>query len=651
MKSILLLFALVFASVLNAQVRLPKVFASHMVLQRDQAIPLWGWASPGEKISVSFQEKTYSAKADRQGAWKLQMAASPAGGPYELVLSGKNKITLSDVLMGDVWLCGGQSNMEWPLNLSTAGMDSVQVATHPQIRLFEVERDMHVQKMADLKGARWSRCTPETVAKFSAVGYYFGKQLQADLQVPIGLLDINWGGTTSEVWTSPEALLTHPDFAEMVKTYGKKDIEDFQKAETEKVPEWWTSLDRTQTGMQNGRPTWASIDLDESDWTSFELPALWESKGYSGLDGYVWFRRAIELSSQQAASELVLNLGRIDDSDVTWVNGQQVGATQDQYSKERQYNVSAGLFKAGQNVITVRVHDPSGGGGIYGQERELSLRGSFFEIPLAGTWKMKIDGDQAAYRPEKRFSPNSYPTCLYQAMLAPIIPFGIKGAIWYQGESNAGRAYQYRDIFPLMIRDWRQQWGQGDFPFLWVQLANYKQPCEEPCESEWAELREAQSMTLALPNTGQAVIIDVGEANDIHPRDKWTVGQRLARAAKKVAYGQDLVYAGPTFKEMKVEGSRVRVRYSHTGTGLWVQDPYGYVKGFALAGDDRRFYWAKAYQEGNEIVVYSDEVKLPVALRYGWADNPHDLNLYNKEGLPASPFRTDDWKGITFGNK
>lgn len=482
MKKILITACIAcFTFIAQAEVTLPKVFADHMVLQRGQEIPVWGQADPRERIEVTFQDKTYKTRADRAGKWQLKMAASAAGGPYVLTIKGKNTLTLKDVLVGDVWLLGGQSNMEWPMTQTNGSEDSIKTANYPEIRLFEVGRQVSIFPVQDVAEAAWNVCTPETVVNFSAVGYYFGKRLHQDLDVPIGLLDINWGGTVSEAWTSSEALASHPDFSDRIAAYGASGEADFQNA---------------------------------------------ENKG-----------------------------------------------------------------------------------------------------------------------------PNSWPSSLYHGMLEPVIPFGIKGAIWYQGESNAPRAYQYREIFPLMIQDWRNQWEQGDFPFLWVQLANFKQPVEAPKDSDWAELREAQSMTLSLPNTGQAVIIDKGEANDIHPRDKWTVGERLAVAAKKVAYGMDVVYSGPTFKNMEVAGNKVRIIFDNLGSGLEINDKYGYVKGFAVAGKDKVFHWANAYQDGNDIIVYSDKVSQPVAVRYGWADNPDDVNVYNAEGLPASPFRTDSWEGITFGKK
>ena len=480
-KILFTVFLALLAVLAQAEVKLPKIFADHMVLQRGQEIPVWGWADPREGIEVTFQDKTYKTRADKAGKWQLKMAASEAGGPYVLTVKGKNTLSLNDVLVGDVWLLGGQSNMEWPLSQTNGGEDSIKAANYPKIRLFEVGRNVSIFPIEDVPEAKWSRTTPETIANFSAIGYYFGKRIHQDLDVPIGLLDVNWGGTVSEAWTSSEALASHADFKERITAYQQSGEADFQNA---------------------------------------------ENKG-----------------------------------------------------------------------------------------------------------------------------PNSWPASLYHGMLEPVIPFGIKGALWYQGESNAPRAYQYREIFPLMIQDWRKQWGQGDFPFLWVQLANFKQPLNEPIDSDWAELREAQSMTLSLPNTAQAVIIDRGEAHDIHPRDKWTVGERLAVGAKKVAYGMDVVHSGPTFKNMEVEGNKARIIFDHLGSGLKINDKYGYVKGFAVAGEDKVFHWANAYQDGNNIIVYADKVSRPVAVRYGWADNPDDLNVYNAENLPASPFRTDSWEGITVGKK
>ena len=349
------------------------------------------------------------------------------------------------------------------------------------------------------------------------------------------------------------------------------------------------------------------------------------------------------LTKEQASSEVLLSLAKIDDKDVCWVNGVEVGSTNTN-SETRKYKVPASALKEGKNAVVIKVTDNNTNGGIYGNAEDLFAQAGKSKISLAGDWKIKFTEISARLY---TVGPNDYPTLLFNGMINPILPYGIRGAIWYQGEGNASRAKQYQRVFPNMITDWRNHWQQGDFPFIWVQLANYMKPVDQPAESQWAELREAQTMTLKLPNTGMASAIDIGEASDIHPRNKQDVGKRLALNALKITYGKDIVYAGPTYQSMKVEGNKVFVSFVNTGTGLKVNNKYGYINGFSVAGADKKFHWAKAIlMSDNTVVLYSEKFQSPVAVRYGWANNPEDLNLYNKEDLPANPFRTDSWEGI-----
>jgi sialate O-acetylesterase len=362
------------------------------------------------------------------------------------------------------------------------------------------------------------------------------------------------------------------------------------------------------------------------------------------VDGIVWFRKEITLSADEAKQKSTLYLAKINDSDSTYINGTLIGSTRLQAEKSRVYPIDAGLLKPGKNIITVRIEDIGGMGGVYGNPATLYLQSGDHNISLVGSWKYKV----GIVKFNAVLSPNSYPTLLYNAMIHPLIPFAIKGAIWYQGESNAERAKQYRRVFPDLIKDWRAHWNQGDFPFLFVQLANFKKSDSIPVESDWAELREAQTMTLALPNTGMAVTTDVGEALDIHPKNKQTVGLRLALAGLKVAYQKDIVYTGPVYQSMNVEGNKVTLTFDQTGSGIKIKDKYGYLKGFAIAGEDHQFHWATGKITGvNTLQISSSEVQYPVAVRYAWSNNPEDANLYNSADLPASSFRTDNWKGIT----
>jgi sialate O-acetylesterase len=631
-----------------SNVRLPRILSSNMVLQRNAEFKIWGWADKGEKISVSFNELKRTTKAGKDGKWMVIFPAMKEGGPYSILIKGNNEIKLTNIMLGDVWVCSGQSNMEWPLSRTNNAENEIASANYANIRLFQCPHNIQFAPADDVESGEWRVCTPETIRNFSAVGYFFGREIHNETNVPIGLLFTAWGGTNIETWTSTESISEVRDFDGMLQEMRNYDPEKAVskiKARTDSI---FKSFGTDEKGMTGEKALWAEPGLDVSQWKNMELPALWESAGLYGLDGIVWFRKEFELPGDIASKGIVLYLGPVDDSDITWINGKKVGETKDKYNEERIYEVPADILKPGINVVTVRVEDTGGGGGLYGKPDQMKIISGDFKLSLAGQWKFRFNSSEVKIDLTSFIGPNSYPTLLYNGMIHPFLNFPVRGAIWYQGESNAGRAYQYRTLFPLLITDWRTKWNNPGMPFMFVQLANYMKPPVEPGESEWAELREAQLMTLKLPETGMAVIIDIGEANDIHPKNKQDVGKRLALAALKIAYGKDIVYSGPVCKSMTVSGNKATVDFDCTGSGLKCYDRYGYLKGFSIAGNDRKFYWAKAYIENNKVIVYSDMVKDPLAVRYGWADNPDDANLYNNEGLPASPFRTDDWPGITY---
>jgi sialate O-acetylesterase len=460
---------------ISANIRMPRIFSDNMVIQRDAGIRIWGWGDPDESVTVILGDQKQETRTDRDGRWEVSLQPMKAGGPFQMRVRGKNSVEFSNVLIGDVWLCSGQSNMEWPVSRSADPDYEIPLANYPEIRLFTVPRTIETVPADDLAGGEWLVCSPESIPSFSAVAYYFGRHIHTESGVPVGLLHSSWGGTVAETWISGESISSVDDFREIM----------------------------TGTGLPNG--------------------------------------------------------------------------------------------------------DRGAGG------------------------------------------PNSFPSLLFNGMINPITSFAIRGVIWYQGESNAGRAYQYREVFPVLIGDWRKQWRQEAMPFLFVQLANFMAPVNDPSESGWAELREAQAMALSLPSTGMAVAIDIGDADDIHPLNKQDVGKRLALSALRVAYGGDIVHSGPVYNSMSIEGNRIRLDFTSVGSGLTVKDRYGYLKGFAIAGEDGKFHWAQAFIERDQVVVFSNRVEKPVAVRYAWANNPADANLYNAEGLPASPFRTDEWPGITLG--
>jgi len=632
---------------MNAEVTLPKVIGSHMVLQRNEAVKIWGWADKGEKVTVSMAGQELGTRTAKDGHWEVVLEPMSAGGPYQMSIQGKNLIILEDILVGDVWICSGQSNMEWTVNNSNNAEEEIQHADYPEIRLFEVPHNVQLRPVEDIPSGEWVHCSPETIRDFSAVGYYFGRNIYQETGVPVGLISTNWGGTNVETWTSREMSLTDPEMKAAVETIDEIDVEQMAAKLEQERQKLLASLGSLESGTVNGKAVWAAADLNLAAWKEMEVPGLWEEKGLNGLDGVVWFRKTVSLSKDQAGNNAVLSLGAIDDSDRTWINGIEVGNTLNKYDKARVYGIKPGILQEGDNSIVVRVEDTGGGGGFWGKPEDLFIQTGDEKKSISGDWLYRVSSEGFTVNIQSAVNPNSKPTLLFNGMIHPLLNFKVLGAIWYQGEANAGQAYKYRTRFPNMIRDWRNKWENPDLGFYYVQLANFMQVRDQPGDSEWAELREAQLMTLALPKTGMAVIIDIGEANNIHPRNKQDVGYRLALAALHDTYNREVVYSGPVYKNMSVDGQRAILEFDPMGSSLLVKDKYGYVKGFAIAGEDRVFHWARGRQQGNKIILESSKVGKPVAVRYGWADNPDDVNLYNKEGLPASPFRTDDWPGIT----
>ncbi len=645
MKKIIIPLLLLFTAIsLFAQVELHPMFSDNMVLQRKTDAPIWGKASPGKQVKVvtSWNKKEYKTEVTSDGSWKIKVQTPAAGGPYSISISDGKEIKLNNVMIGEVWICSGQSNMEMPL----AGWgqvnnfkEEIAAANYPQIRLLHVNKATSNQPESDLKvrDGGWQVCSPETVGLFSSVAYFFGRDLNQNLHVPIGLISTSWGGTIAEAWTSGESLENMPAFKDAVKKV--KTAPNETQAEYEaKLKAWDIQLIQNDEGYKDNNPVWTDVNVDDSDWKKMSVPSIWEDRGLNGFDGVVWFRYTLDIPANFQGQDLELGLGTIDDWDITYFNGKQIGASNNR-STPRVYTIPGDMVKTGKAVITVKVTDTGGNGGFYGENAMYlsKINNQQETISLVGDWKYKttVDFATSPRRPKSPNDPNRA-TVLYNAMLHPIIPYAIRGAIWYQGEANANRAAQYGELLPLLIRDWRKQWN-SDFPFYFVQLANFRAMKPEPTESEWAELRESQLKTLNLENTGMAVTIDIGDAKDIHPKNKQDVGLRLALAARANTYGQKIAYSGPIYKGYKIEQNKIRIYFDHTNGGLKTKDNQA-LKGFAIAGSDHRFYWADAVIEGNEVVVSCPQVEFPVLVRYGWANNP-DCNLYNGAGLPASPFR------------
>ncbi len=641
--------ALICVGTLKAGIRLPQVLGSHMVIQRDKPVKLWGWADSRERIEVEFNGQLVKTRAGRDGSWSVVLEAMEAGGPYEMVLRGKNELVLEDVLIGDVWICSGQSNMEWPMEKTRDAEAEMMAADWPGIRLLTVPKNIQTSAVENILETEWVVCSPELVSDFSAVAYFFGRQMHKETGVPVGLIGSYWGGTNVETWISAGMSGTDPEMAEAIKGLDASSVEEMRaklKAERRAVLD---SLGKVESGMVDGLALWAAPDLDLSEWNRMELPGIWEDRGLRAFDGVVWFRRDVELTAEQAQNPAILHLGAIDDSDQVWVNGVPAGETRNRYNLDRVYRLAEGLLVPGKNSIVVRVEDTGGAGGFSGEADELFIQCGPVSVPLAGEWSYRVSAESLEINAQLLLNPNRKPTLLYNGMIHPLINFSARGFIWYQGESNASRADRYAKLFPMLIRDWRNKWQDPDMGFYFVQLANYMAADELPVESEWAELRESQTRTLALPHTGMAVTIDIGEADDIHPRNKQDVGYRLSLLALHDSYGRDLVYSGPVFESFKLEGPVVRVKMDPGASRLEVRDKYGYVKGFAIAGEDREFHWAQGVLVDGEILLQSPQVQKPVAVRYAWGNNPDDANLYNAEGLPAVPFRSDKWPGLTFG--
>lgn len=631
-------FALCICSAVScAAIQLPKIFSDNMVIQRDMPVKIWGWADKNATLSIIFNGQSIKTKADGKGLWLVTLNPMRYGGPFEMKISDKtNSITLKNILIGDVWLGSGQSNMEWTVKNSNEPEKEIAEGNYDKLRLFTVDQTMSYSPESDVSGGQWEVCSSHTVGNFSAVAFFFGRKLLKELDVPIGLINSSWGGTLIETWISWDVMARDEEY----KKLNPKDYEKNSKVMQARVAKYELAL-KDDKGLAE---KWYDLDYQPQGWKKMDLPMEWGTTELGKSDGTVWFRKEFELPADVEKNKALLGLGTIDDWDSTYVNGTLIGST-NLYTADRQYAVAPGILKAGKNLIVVKVTDTGGGGGLDGKKDQLFVDVNGKRFPLQGEWDYKPSALTADFGIIES-GPNVFPSQLYNAMIAPLTSFGIKGVIWYQGEANAGKAFKYQTLFPTLIKNWRNKWGY-DFPFFWVQLANYRAPSVEPKESEWAELREAQNMTLALPNTGQAVAIDIGDAKDIHPRNKQDVGYRLALSALKVAYKKDFVYSGPAYKAMSKEGNVIRLSFANTGSGLQARDKYGYLRGFSIAGPDKKFVWAKAEIEGDQVLVYSDAVKDPVAVRYGWADNPDDVNFYNKEGLPASPFRTDRWPGIT----
>lgn len=638
-SAIVLTSLLLFSLKTTAQVKLPRIIRDSMVLQRDARLNIWGWASPGEKVSVRFNNKTYRSTTGKDGKWMVQMQPQKAGGPYTMNIDASNRITLRDILIGDVWLCAGQSNMVHQMQLHHVlyGEDIAQ-ANNPHIRHFWVPNVTALQDpQEDLPGSSWKWANPKDVREFSAVAYFFAKKLYDKYGIPIGLINASWGGTPIEAWTSEEGFKEFPSILSTVqKNKDTAYVNGVQRnaAANNRPPK------AEDKGLTGAKP-WYHLAYLPRGWRTIAIPGYWEDQGIRELDGVVWYRREIDVPASMTNVPAKVFLGRIVDADVLYINGKQVGNTTYMYP-QRRYNLPVGTLKAGKNLFVVRVINNGGKGGFV-PDKPYQLITEKDTIDLTGYWQYKVG---QVNLPQRGFSGGGItvhyqPAALYNAMLAPITNYAVKGFLWYQGESNTGKPQEYAKLQPAMIADWRSKWNSPNAPFLYVQLPGFMEYNYLPSESQWAQFRETQLKSLSVPNTSMAVAIDLGEWNDIHPGRKKEVGERLAVAAMNLAYGEkNIVPAGPLFQSAKTEGNKMILSFDHVGSGLISIDGEE-LSEFAIAGADKKFVWAKAKIESDKVVVWNDDIPNPMYVRYAWADNPVNPNLYNKEGLPASPFRTD----------
>lgn len=615
------------------------IFGDNMVLQRGNQDTIWGWSQSGDRVRVEIGGHAAVGVAGSDGRWQVKINPPKAGGPYTLKIAGHQSVELKNIMVGDVWLCGGQSNMQVPLRFTLNGEDEVKAANYPEIRYFTVAQQV-AYRNADVVEGSWKVVSPDTASFMSAVAYYFARKLQSEVHVPIGLVVDAVGGTPAEAWTSADALKPLHDF--------DVPLGQVEKLAAEGAPEYGNYImhwyDEFDAGLKE---KWFAPEFDDSDWKTVDVPGGFTELGVPDTPAVAWFRREIEVPNPVPVGRTMVLLGEIERMDTVYVNGTEVGGSS-WVENPRAYFVRPGVLKPGKNLIAIRVFKTKPDGGFMSKPDELHLvLGDKTSLALAGKWKAKLSVDARPPHP----LPTAWeswpvmPAVLYNGMLAPVAPLDIRGAIWYQGEQNSPRGYQYRKILPAMIGDWRNVFGQGDFPFLIVSLPRFSPHSAVPVDDGWADIRESQAITAAtVPNSCLVVAIDTGEADNIHPKLKEPVGDRLASCALSMSYHKHVVYSGPTLKSVDRRRGEIRLRFAHTDGGLVVKGAK--LGEFSIAGDDRKFHWADARISGNEVIVSSPDVPHPIEVRYAWQSNPQ-ATLFNGAGLPAGPFRTDTWPLIT----
>ncbi|WP_443938917.1 sialate O-acetylesterase [Pedobacter sp. MW01-1-1] len=637
MKRIQLTFLIIlFASFTKASVKLPALIGNGMVLQRDKKITVWGWAEAGEQIHLTFKNKTYKTKADRNQYWSVIIDAQKAGGPYIMHI---NTITLEDLLIGDVWLCAGQSNMEAVMNRSNIRENypaEIKQSNYPFIRQFTVKRDMAFNPLLNVSSEKgWVTAKPETVLNFSAVAYFFAKDLYEKYKIPIGIINSSVGGTPIQSWVDSESLKPFPEYYKLAQKY--KDtalVTQILKEHTLKSENWYSSIRNEDKGVIE---KWFSQDEQRNaGWQKIQDLSKLNEKFNTPIYGSMWFKTSVEIPKNLVGKAATISLGVMQTEDETYLNGQKIGSINSSYT-ERNYSIEPGILKEGKNTITIRLISPTTGILIH-QNEGYQIKFANQSIAINSGWSYQF-GIKKEYLPKGNGLSLHSPTAYYYSMIKPLSKFSIKGIVWYQGESNVSKPEEYHPLLTSLISQWRNDWQQASLPFLYVQLANYCSTPTEPAVSNWALLREAQMKTLNVPNTAMVVIHDIGERNDIHPKNKLDVGKRLALAARNVAYHEKIISSGPLFKSVSIQKNRVLVTFDHFGNGLMCKGTQLHT--FELSDDGNKFVAANAKIVNNQVFVWSDSVTKPIAVRYAWADSPDSANLYNKEGLPASSFRSN----------
>jgi sialate O-acetylesterase len=661
----------------RADVELPAIISDHMVLTRSDRVPIWGKAAPGEKVTVALAGQTADTVANADGKWSVQLSLMDCGpGPFAMRVQGNNRLTVTDVVVGSTWLAAGQSNMEFLLKTASGADEEIARSANPLLRQFRVAKVTRPEPADDCRG-KWVQATPDTSGDFTAVGYYFGKRLQQSLKMPIGIVNVSIGGTFSEAWTSMDAINRVETLraAEVERRRIMAEYPAKKQAFVNEYTAWLKANKREDVLSSDPGPLMSELNVP-SDWTRIALPGKIAAPGLPA-NGAFWIRREVDVppGAVVAGQDFKVQLGYLEGFEKVYWNGRLVSETPyERYpgtGYSRYFGIPAEQVKTGKNTIAVRIYAPA-------LSPAIAVDPNVFRagpVSLVGDWFVKSEHALPALSPSELATAPRPPArppammagAIFNGVIHPLIPYELSGVIWYQGESNTGRAVEYRTSFPLLIEDWRRQWKREDLPFYYCQLANYLPKQSKPGQSEWAELREAQAMALRLPKTGQAVLIDLGESADIHPRNKREVGERLARLALAKQFGKEVVCDGPVYESMAVEGSQIRLRFRHASGDLVAlplgsaydviskigktaplvrNSPASELEGFAICGEDRKWVWADAKIDGDTVLVWSNAVARPVAVRYGWAENP-TCNLGNRAGLPASPFRTDSFPEVT----